>query len=198
MAWALIFALASGVALYGVLVLLDPTVGPPFVAERRAATPWALYAHIGGGVWAIATGPWQLNQRIRQRYLTRHRWLGRSYALAVAIGGVGGLALAPHAQTGTTAALGFAALGVLWLATTAIAVVRIALGDSPGHGRWMVRSYALTLAALALRVYLPLSIASGVPFSSAYPAIAWLCWIPNLVAAELFLRRHSWRAGQSA
>jgi hypothetical protein len=27
----------------------------------------------------------------------------------------------------------------------------------------------------------------GVPFERAYPAIAWLCWIPNLVVAEKWL-----------
>jgi hypothetical protein len=26
------------------------------------------------------------------------------------------------------------------------------------------------------------------PFSIAYPAIAWLCWIPNALAVEVYLR----------
>jgi len=28
------------------------------------------------------------------------------------------------------------------------------------------------------------SMAAGVEFSLAYPIIAWLCWVPNLVFAE--------------
>ncbi len=51
-----------------------------------------------------------------------------------------------------------------------------------------MRSFALT-AAITLRIYLPLSIAARVPFSAAYPAIAWLCWIPNLFFAEWLVRR---------
>jgi len=53
----------------------------------------------------------------------------------------------------------------------------------------MVRNFALTFAAVTLRLWLPASIASGVPFELAYPAVAWLCWVPNLLAAELLLRQ---------
>jgi hypothetical protein len=29
-----------------------------------------------------------------------------------------------------------------------------------------------------------MSIALHIPFEEAYPAIAWLCWVPNLMVAE--------------
>jgi hypothetical protein len=53
----------------------------------------------------------------------------------------------------------------------------------------MVRNFALTFAAVTLRLWLPASIVSGFPFELAYPVIAWLCWLPNLVAAELLFNR---------
>jgi hypothetical protein len=56
----------------------------------------------------------------------------------------------------------------------------------------MIRSYALCLAAVTLRLYLPLSGAIGIPFDDAYPAIAWLCWVPNLVAAEWLVIPGRW------
>ncbi len=56
------------------------------------------------------------------------------------------------------------------------------------HRRWMVRNFALTFAAVTLRLWLPASVVSGIPFEAAYPVIAWLCWVPNLLAAELLLR----------
>ena len=37
--------------------------------------------------------------------------------------------------------------------------------------------------------YLPASMLAGVPFEVAYPAIAWLCWVPNLLVVEWLLRR---------
>jgi hypothetical protein len=49
----------------------------------------------------------------------------------------------------------------------------------------MVRNFALTFAAVTLRLWLPGSVLSGVPFEVAYPIVAWLCWVPNLVVAEL-------------
>jgi len=61
-------------------------------------------------------------------------------------------------------------------------------GDALTHRRWMIRSYALAAAAITLRIYLPLSVAFDWPFSIAYPAIVWLCWIPNALGAEVYLR----------
>ncbi|UWX03630.1 hypothetical protein H1235_12080 [Pseudoxanthomonas sp. NC8] len=41
---------------------------------------------------------------------------------------------------------------------------------------------------MTLRIYLPASLVAGIPFTVAYPVIAWLCWVPNPVLAQLFLR----------
>src|SRR5260370_20371385 len=53
----------------------------------------------------------------------------------------------------------------------------------------MIRSYALTLAAVTLRIYLPASQIAGIPFPDAYQTISWLCWVPNLVVAEWWILR---------
>lgn len=190
-AWATMSVLASLVALYALLALGLPGFGPPFLLERRAEMPWAVSAHLAGSLWALAIGPWQLNRRLRERSLGRHRWLGRTYVLGVIIGGVGALVLAPRAQTGAIAQIGFGTLGVLWLAFTLLAFVRIRGGDQAAHRRWMLRSYALSLAAVTLRIYLPISFGLGIDFDTAYPAIAWLCWVPNLAAVELWFVRRS-------
>ncbi|WP_250637311.1 DUF2306 domain-containing protein [Stenotrophomonas rhizophila] len=47
-----------------------------------------------------------------------------------------------------------------------------------------MRNFSLTLAAVTLRIYLPSSMVLGIPFDIAYPIIAWLCWLPNLLLAE--------------
>ena len=59
------------------------------------------------------------------------------------------------------------------------------------RSRLAIRSlgYALTLAAVTLRVYLPASMALGLDFDRAYAAIAWLCWVPNLLAAQWLIGR---------
>jgi hypothetical protein len=48
----------------------------------------------------------------------------------------------------------------------------------------MIRSYALCLAAVTLRLWLPVGLAQGVRFEVMYPLVAWLCWVPNLMLAE--------------
>ena len=48
----------------------------------------------------------------------------------------------------------------------------------------MIRSYALTFAAVTLRLQIPLSQIAGLSMETAYPVIAWLSWIPNLLLAE--------------
>jgi hypothetical protein len=58
------------------------------------------------------------------------------------------------------------------------------------HRRWMIRSWALTLAAVTLRLYMLALPGMSSPLD-AYRAISFLCWVPNLIAAELYLRRRS-------
>jgi hypothetical protein len=86
---------------------------------------------------------------------------------------------------------GFGLLAVLWLVTSLLALVRVRSRDFAAHREWMIRSYALCLAAVMLRIYMPLSAVAGIPFEDAYPAVAWLCWVPNLIVAEWFFVRSS-------
>ncbi|MCU6340152.1 DUF2306 domain-containing protein, partial [Enterobacter quasiroggenkampii] len=63
--------------------------------------------------------------------------------------------------------------------------------DLAGHGRWMIRNYALTCAAITLRLYMPLA-AIFLGFADpndTFAVIAWLCWVPNLLIAESLIAR---------
>ena len=62
-----------------------------------------------------------------------------------------------------------------WRAATARDFVR--------HRRWMVRNFSLSLAAVTLRIWLPAAMLAGFAMEEAYPLIAWLCWVPNLLLA---------------
>jgi len=189
--WLFLAVPALAVAIYGVAVLAIPAFGPPFIRERLARMPWVVVAHIGGGAVALVAGALQVNARLRARFLNVHRWLGRTYVLAVAVGGLAGLILATRSQGGPVAHAGFGLLAVLWISTTGLAYRRIRNGDQPSHRRWMIRSYSLTFAAVTLRNYLPLALVAGIPFVAAYQAIAWACWVPNLLAVEWWLSRRA-------
>ena len=173
--------------------LVHPDLRPSF-----AAHPVALYTHVFASVVALLLGPLQFSTRLRRRSLEWHRRLGSTALLAVFVGGLAGLQLARTAYGGLPSRLGFATLAVLWLATAVMGIVTIARHDIAGHRRWLARNFALTLAAVTLRLYVPLSIAAGIDFSRAYPVIAWLCWVPNLAVAEWrFVRPRRGRAGDA-
>ena len=55
----------------------------------------------------------------------------------------------------------------------------------------MIRNYSLTFGAVTLRIWLPLFIVLfGIErFELSYAIIAWLAWVPNLIVAELFIRK---------
>ena len=57
------------------------------------------------------------------------------------------------------------------------------------HRAWMIRSFALTFAAVTLRLYLPIASFLPVHSDDAYRAISILCWVPNLAIVELYLKQ---------
>lgn len=98
-----------------------------------------------------------------------------------------------HSFGGPIAHVGFGLLAVCWMGSTLNAYRHIRQGNLSTHRNWMIRRYALTLAAVTLRLYLPSSQLAGYPMAAAYPAISWLCWVPNLLIAEWFVRsRHAY------
>ena len=147
-----------------------------------------LLLHVGGGVVALLLGPFQFVSSLRARVLGLHRWLGRSYLTAILLGALGAFLLAPLAYGGAPSRLGFGALAVCWLSTAALAYLAIRRRKIQVHRRWMIRSYSLTFAAVTLRLWLPALQGIGLSFTSAYIAVAWISWLPNLLVAELYLR----------
>jgi hypothetical protein len=95
-----------------------------------------------------------------------------------------------HASAGPVSQAGFLALGAAWITSTSLGLLAAINRQFEKHRRWMTRSYAVTAAAISLRIMLPICLLSGAPFKYAYPAIAWACWIVNLCIAE-YLLKHS-------
>ena len=189
--WALVAILSLVISAYGAAVLLLPHFGPPFVATLRVTAFAPLVAHIGGGVAALALGPWQFSTRLRASRLALHRWMGRAYIIAVIVGGAGGLVLSRTSQEGTVTHLGFGTLGGIWIFSTLRAYAAIRGGDDVTHRAWMTRSFALTFAAVTLRIILPLELAVGLSYHVAYEIVSWACWVPNLLVAEWLNARPS-------
>jgi len=176
-----------------------PQIGPmaPNVAQNPFFHPW-IELHAAGAATALLIGPLQFVASLRARRPRLHRWLGRSYVAGCLLGGVAGFMLALGATSGPVARAGFGTLAVLWILASGQAWRMATARRFDEHRRWMIRSFALTFAAVTLRLYLPLSHALGLDFLTAYRAISFLAWVPNLIAAEIYLARGRARVAQPA
>ncbi|HWB28692.1 MAG TPA: DUF2306 domain-containing protein [Chitinophagaceae bacterium] len=148
----------------------------------------AFYTHVTSGAVALGIGWFQFLKKFRARNIRRHRFIGKMYVLAIVFfASTSGMVLAFHADEGLPAQLGFGCLSFVWFYTTLRAWLAIQNGDVFQHRAWITRSYALTMAAVTLRIWLPLALTFKLSFHYAYPAIAWFCWVPNILVTEWFI-----------
>jgi uncharacterized membrane protein len=184
--------LSALIAVYAVGTITSEALGPAELKAKMRLSPISMYAHILGGAIALLIGPFQLNAAIRKRWLSLHRNPGRIYLVAVAASGLAGLSMAVVSNGGFVSHFGFATLSVLWLYSGSMAWLRIRAGDVQAHRTWMIRNFALTFAAVTLRLWLPLLVAmSDGDFDVAYQTVSWVCWVPNLIVAEWYFLRRS-------
>lgn len=186
--WTLLAVFCLGIAAYSARYLLHPPQTQEQALGNPLGVPW-LFIHVAGAITALVLGSLQFLPALRRGSHPPHRWIGRVYVAGCLVGGGAGLVLAPGSHAGPVASAGFGGLAVIWIVVNLLGWRAAAQGRFGEHRRWMIRSWALTLAAVTLRLYLPLVMVLDLPFLPWYRAIAFLAWVPNLIAAELWLRR---------
>lgn len=191
--------LGIGVSLY--LAILYFGIGAnhaPFVLnkwnEMNLLDLWyvMLYTHIITAIVAISVGWLQFISKLRAKSPRIHKIIGRVYSSCIVLSGISGIYLSFYATAGVISSIGFLLMSLSWLYTLLQGIRAIAVNkDRIAHQKWMTRNYALTFAAVTLRIYLPVSmLIFGLEhFNDYYRVIAWLSWIPNLIVAELILKR---------
>ena len=189
--WSIGVLLCAFVALISYRYFLSAAAEiPPVIAGNTLKSPW-LMIHVAGAATALLIGPLQFSNRLRARFRTFHHWIGRIYVGSCLVGGGAGFVLALGASTGLISTVGFGGLAIAWIVTTSLAWRRAMQHRFIDHRAWMIRSFALTFAAVMLRLYLPLAAALSINFADAYRAISFLCWVPNLIVIELYLRHRT-------
>ncbi len=190
----LVILLAALIAIYAFSYLTFAET--PFLSTKdpgvRANTLWqvAFYLHVAFGGVALLLGGFQFIGPLRNRLISLHRRFGKVYVVSVFISATSGFAIALFADAGPIAKVGFALLAVAWFYTNYKAFSEIKKGNILEHRAWMIRCYSLTFAAVTLRFILPFELAVlGLDFPTAYRIVAWLCWVPNLLVAELLVHR---------
>lgn len=153
---------------------------------------YSFYIHVFTSILIITSGLLQFSKIILNRYTKIHRVSGFIYLFTtLLISGPAALVMSFYANGGYPAQVSFVILSVLWLLTTFLAYYFVRKKDYITHGKWMLRSYALTLSAVSLRLYSYLFDVFHFTMDPVdlYILLSWMSWIPNLVFAEILIRR---------
>lgn len=197
LSWLVVMLLSVGVGGYALFLTMTGYAALPL--SNPMLDPWGLRTHVTASGVALLLGAFQFYKPLRRKAPALHRITGRIYVAGCLIGGLAGGIIALSSTAGPVAGWGFLILAVLWTFVTVMALLCALRRDFAAHERWMIRSFALTFAAVTLRIYLPLSSALNHGFSlDAYRMIAWAAWAPNLVIAEIMIASLQKRRGQAS
>lgn len=187
--WGLAGFLSAAIALFSYRYLAGIEPLAPNIVANLYARPF-LYLHVAGAATALLVMPLQFLTPLRARRPKLHGWIGRLYVAGCTAGGLGGFVLAFGSTAGLPVTLGFGLLAPIWAGVTIMGWRTAVARRFQEHRAWMIRSAALTFAAVTLRLYLPILQLAGLNFLLAYRLTAFISWIPNLILAELYLRGH--------
>lgn len=191
--FGLVVILAIIFGIYPITYLLTSIDNDDFLITKPlsvlSSSNWQYFfkIHIVASGIALFIGWMQFVNRIRLNKPIFHRYIGRIYFLAIAIGGLSGLYLAYYSNT-TLSQSGFGILSVLWLYTAFKALYAIRQRRFDSHQKWATRSYAVTFSAVSFRICLTLLTSTIDNYELSFGISSWSCWIINLTVIELFLR----------
>ncbi len=171
-----------------------------FLAFKQAVVSnsfWrtAFYLHVFTCFLCLTAGFTQFSSLIQKKYITIHRAVGKMYVYNILIVNFPmALILGIYANGNLPGKIAFILLDLLWVYFTFAAIYWVKNGNIPRHRNFMIRSYALTLTALTLRLCkFVLSRYSDWTYESIYIFDAWTALSFNLVVAELIIWRKNYR-----
>jgi uncharacterized membrane protein len=153
---------------------------------------WSFYIHITTSIFVLAAGLTQFNNNLLKNQINLHRNIGKLYVLFILfLSSPTGFVMALYANGGFPAKVSFVFVAVLWWIFTFLAYWYIRKKDVNQHKAFMIRSYALTLSAISLRIYTyTFPTLFDVHGRELYITVAWLSWVPNLIIAEILINRN--------
>jgi uncharacterized membrane protein len=147
---------------------------------------WWLLPHGIAGACALLLGPMQFSDRLRQRFAKLHRVVGRIYVGGVCVAGPLGFYIQffeERSGGSRSFSMAAAADAVLWMITTGIAFAFILAGKVQQHRQWMIRSFAVALIFLEVRVIGGVTGWENIP--GADETIVWCCVAFSVLAGDI-------------
>lgn len=192
---AALVAFVAFPAAAGTLRLVELAGGPATlpVDIRMSNSPLPVAVHIVGAIGYAVLGAFQFSAGIRRHHMRWHRSAGRitvALGLAVAVSALW-MALFYPRQPGSgemafTFRVTFSALMAVCLV---LGISTIRQGDVAAHRRWMIRAYAIALAAATQMFTLGLGEAIFGAGVVAHDLSLGSAWVINLTIAEYIIRR---------
>ena len=146
--------------------------------------------HIVTGMIAFFIGPFQFVAWLRRNAVALHRLLGKAYILCALFSSLTGLVISFHSPC-VMAVAGTSLQCTAWFTATLLAYLCILKRRVAQHRKWMMRSYALVLAAPLVRIGFYglqlLQIAYAQRFEVYYSLLVWMGFVP-LMMIEVYLR----------
>lgn len=149
----------------------------------------AFFTHVYTSIFLMVFGAIQFSKYIQKKYVKLHRVSGRLYVgILLLLSGPSGLIMSYYANGGLVAQISFLLLSSFWMLFTFLSFYFILKRQVVKHQKFAIRSFALTLSAISLRLFKYLLVLFFEPFPmDAYRIAAWSGWTFNLLIAELII-----------
>ncbi|UGS24403.1 DUF2306 domain-containing protein [Flavobacterium channae] len=149
----------------------------------------AFFTHVYTSIFLMVFGAIQFSKYIQKNYIKLHRVSGRLYvAILLLLSGPSGLIMSYYANGGLVAQISFLLLSSFWMLFTFLSFYFILKRQVVKHQKFAIRSFALTLSAISLRLFKYLLVLFFEPFPmDAYRIAAWSGWTFNLLIAKLII-----------
>jgi hypothetical protein len=156
----------------------------------------AFYIHVFISILALAAGFTQFSDFFLKNHRSWHRRIGRIYVYSILLVNFpAGMILAINANGLWPSKLAFTLLDCGWFFFTWKAVAAARQRRFREHKEHMIRSYALTCSAIALRSWKIILTHCFHPDPlRLYMIDAWMGFVPNLLFAELLIRSQTRKA----
>jgi len=192
-----LFLLSAVPLLAGSLRLVQLVGGPALIPadHRFAGFPLPLMVHIVGAAVYALVGAFQFVPRFRRRHLDWHRRAGRVLAVAGLLVACSALWMtlfyAEKPGTGSLLYVLRLVFGAAMAGCLVLGVTTVRRGDVVAHRAWMLRAYAIALAAgtqaftagIGAAIFGRSPLAGDLALGSA--------WVINLAVAEWVIRRQN-------
>ena len=187
MAWGTWGVLALTCVAYGVFAIAAGFGLAESDKMRALPLPFQIHA-LAGGI-ALIAGILQFNPAIRTRFVRAHRWSGRVYVSSACLASIAAVLNAAFFDVSWAARLSFFLLGLSWLLSTLLAYRMIRQRKISLHREWMLRSFFLAFFFVTFSFWVPMLAGNIQGKDKAYFIAVTMSWVPNLLFAEVWIRR---------